>query len=250
MKRIIAISIMGVMAASVWAADSKEEVQKAAKALADKDNYGWTQTTKNQGGGNGGGGGRGFGAGTVEGKSNKEGVTYVVSKFTNQNGDDMTFESASKGEKRAFKGQDGWQAPPAPGGGGGGGGRGRGMFAGGRSPVTQVDTLLAGVKELKSEDGVYSGDLTEDGAKSLMAFGGGRRAGGGGGGNPPQVTGAKGWAKFSVKDGVLSKIEYNVQGKRTFNEQEFDVNRTVTIDIKNVGSTKIELPSEASDLLK
>lgn len=246
MKRIIAIGIMGVMAASVWAADSKEEVQKAAKALADKDNYGWTQTTKNQGGGNGGG--RGFGAGTVEGKSNKEGVTYIVSKFTNQNGDDMTFESASKGEKRAFKGQDGWQEPPAAGG-GGGGGRGRGMFAGARNPVAQVDTLLTGVKELKSEDGVYSGDLTEDGVKSLMAFGG-RRAGGGGGGNAPQVTGAKGWAKFWVKDGVLSKVEYNVQGKRTFNEQEFDVNRTVTIEIKNVGSTKIELPSEAADLLK
>ena len=249
MKQIIAIGIMGVMAASVWAADPKEEVQKAAKALADKDNYAWTQTSKNQGGG-GGGGGRGFGAGTMEGKSNKDGVTYIVSKFTNQNGDDMTFESASKGEKRAFKGQDGWQAPGGGGGGGGGGGRGRGMF-GGRNPVAQVDTLLTGVKELKSEDGVYSGDLTEDGVKSLMAFGGGRRGGGGGGGgNAPQVTGAKGWAKFWVKDGVLSKIEYNVQGKRTFNEQEVEVNRTTTIDIKNVGSTKIDLPSEAADLLK
>ncbi len=237
MKRIIVAGIVGFAVASVWAADPKEEVQKAAKALAAKD-YSWTQTSKNQGGG--GGGGRG--AGTTEGKINKEGVSYIVTKFTNPNGDDMTFESAAKGEKRAFKGQDGWQAPPA---GGGGGRGGRGMFGG--NPVTQTETLLAGVKDLKSADGVYSGDLTEDGVKSLMTFGGRR---GGGNATPPEVKGAKGSAKFWIKDGVLNKIEYNVQGQRTFNEQEVNINRTVTIDIKNVGSTKVELPSEAADLLK
>ncbi len=239
MKRIIVAGIVGFAVASVWAADPKEEVQKAAKALAGKD-YSWTQTSKNQGAGS-----AGRGAGTTEGKVNKEGVSYIVTKFTNQNGDEMTFESAAKGEKRAFKGQDGWQASPA--GAGGGGRGGRGMFGG--NPVTQTETLLAGVKDLKSGDGgVYSGDLTEEGVKSLMTFGG--RRGGGGNATPPEVKGAKGSAKFWVKDGVLNKIEYNVQGQRTFNEQEVNINRTVTIDIKNVGSTKVELPSEAADLLK
>jgi hypothetical protein len=60
MKQIIAIGIVGLATASLWAADPKEDVKNAAKQLAGKDNYAWTQTTKNEGGG-GGGGGRGMG---------------------------------------------------------------------------------------------------------------------------------------------------------------------------------------------
>ena len=61
--------------------------------------------------------------------------------------------------------------------------------------------LIGHTKELKSADGVISGDLTEAGAKSLMTFGG--RGGGGG----PEISGAKGSVKFWVKDGVLTKME-------------------------------------------
>ena len=123
------------------------------------------------------------------------------------------------------------------------------MFGGGGNPVALVNNLLGDIQELKSgEGGVYSGDFTEEGAKALMTFRGGRR--GGGGGTPPEVKDAKGWAKFWVKDGMLTKVEYNVQGKRTFNEQEVNINRTTTIDIKDVGETKIDLPTEAADLLK
>ncbi len=246
MKKIIVagIGIVALATTCLWAADAKDEVKAAAKQLAGKDNYSWTQTMKNEGGGFGGRGGF-----PSEGKINKDGLTYIVSKFTNQNGDEMTFERAAKGEKSAMKGQDGsWQATPAPGQGGGGGGRGGrgrgGMFGMARNPVAQAEDLASKVKELKSEQGVLSGDLTEEGAKSFLTFGGR------GGQNAPEVAGAKGSVKFWIKDGLLAKIEYNVRGKVTFNDQENEVNRTTTIEIKNVGTTKVELPSEAQEALK
>lgn len=244
MKKIIVAGIVGLATTCLWAADAKDEVKNAAKQLAGKDNYSWTQTMKNEGGA-GGFGGRG---GPTEGKINKDGLAYVVTKFTTQNGDEMTFERAMKGDKSAMKNQDGeWQAVPAAGQGAGGGrGRGRGGFFGGaRNPVALAEDLVSKVSELKSGDGgVLTGNLTEDGAKSFLTFGGR------GGQTGSQVAGAKGSVKFWIKDGVLAKIEYNVQGKVTFNDNEMDRNTTFTIEIKNIGSTKVEVPAPAQDALK
>ena len=55
--------------------------------------------------------------------------------------------------------------------------------------------------------------------------------------------------KFWVKDGVLSKYEYNVQGKMSFNGNDINIDRTTTVDVKDVGSTKFEVPEEAKKKL-
>jgi len=241
MKQIILTGIITLAAASLMAATS-DQVTKAAKQLAEKGNYSWVQTVKSEGGG--GGGGNQMAAGPTEGKINKDGVAYIVRKM----GEDRTFESAVKGEKVAFKGQDGWQAPPEAGQGGGGGQRGSFMGRGMRnfkSPAAQAEDIASKVKELKSAgEGVFAGDLTEDGVKGLMSMGGR------GGQNAPEVAGAKGSAKFWIKDGMVCKFEYNVQGKVTFNDQEREINRTTTVEIKDVGTTKVELPDEAKAILK
>ena len=51
--------------------------------------------------------------------------------------------------------------------------------------------------------------------------------------------------KFWLKEGVLSKYEVKVKGTVSFNGNEFDNDRTTTVEIKDVGSTKVEVPSEA-----
>src|SRR5206468_4731839 len=48
-----------------------------------------------------------------------------------------------------------------------------------------------------------------------------------------------------VKDGVLAKYEFKVQGTMSFNGNDVDIDRTTTVEIKDVGSTKVELPDEA-----
>ena len=48
-----------------------------------------------------------------------------------------------------------------------------------------------------------------------------------------------------MKDGQLTKYEYNVKGEMSFGGNDIDIDRTTTIEIKDVGSTKVEVPAEA-----
>lgn len=230
----------------------KDDVTAAAKKLADANNYAWTSTTENQGGGGGGGGGgRGFGGGPVTGKTEKGGFTHI----TITRGDN-TFETVRKGEQGAVKTQDGWQSfeelRQAAQDGGGGRGRGFGGMAGrnARLPAEEVQTLAMGAKELSVQGDAIQGDLNEETIRQFLAFGGGggRRGGQGGQGDNarPAPTNAKGTVKFWVKDGNLAKYQYQVQGTIQGRQgDEVNINRTTTVEIKDVGSTKVEVPEEA-----
>ncbi len=242
MKRNLILATMMFAAGSLMAADPKDDVTSAVKSLADGGNYSWTQTTENAGGGGG------FGNGTSEGKT-KDGLIYTSRTFN-----DNTFEVLVKGTNSAMNnGQDGWQTAEemaaANGGGGGGGFRGGGFARFVRTPSTSVKDILDGVKELKQQGDAYVGDLTEEGAKAIASpFGRGRRGGGGGGFTPPEVTDAKGSVKFWIKDGKLSRYQTKVTGKTTNRDGDpVDIDRTTTVEIKNVGSTKITVPD---DILK
>ena len=92
-------------------------------------------------------------------------------------------------------------------------------------------------------DGAYAGDLTEEGAKSFLVFGGR------GGADGPVVSNAKGSVKFWVKDGLLAKYQYTVKGSISFNGNDRDVDRATTVEIKNIGTTKVEVPDEAKKKL-
>jgi hypothetical protein len=222
--------------AGVAKAGPKEDVQAAAKKLADADNYSWTQQTES-----------GQFNNESKGKTQKGGLTWVSFSFG-----DNTTEIVRKGEKGAVKTPDGWKTfeeleqnagdQPDP-------GRFMGRMARNlRAPAEQAVEVAGKVKDLKESNGAWAGDLTEEGAKELMAFGGrgGRRGGGQGGqgGQGPEIKNAKGTAKFWVKDGVLSKVEYKVEGTMNFQGEDRDISRTTTVEIKDVGTTKIDVPSE------
>ncbi|HEV2393885.1 MAG TPA: hypothetical protein VG146_16150 [Verrucomicrobiae bacterium] len=227
MKTCILISSLALVASSLMAAEPKDDVTNAAKKLADQDNYSWKQTMENANGG-------GFGPASAEGKIEKGGAVWMSMTMR-----DNTIEAVKTGNKGAIKTEDGWvsMADAA------GGDRGPAMFMARRlqnfkGPATQVQDLLANTTDLKQDGDVYSGDLNEEGAKSQLRFGGR-------GGNGPEISGAKGTAKFWVKDGLLSKYAVHVKGTVSFNGNDRDVDRTTTVEIKNVGSTKVEVPEEA-----
>src|SRR5437763_466118 len=104
------------------------------------------------------------------------------------------------------------------------------------------DDVSAAAKKLASADN-YSWKQTSENA-------GGQGGGGGGGRRGPEVTCAKGHAKFWVKDGMLNKYEYTVSGSVNFNGNDQEINRTTKVEISDVGSTKVNIPEEAKKKLE
>lgn len=232
---ILKFAFLGLLAIGLNAAEPKEEVKAAAAKLSSAGGYSWTATTTVPEGGQG----RNFRAGPTNGKVDKDGLMHV----TSTRGENTT-EVVGKGEKFAVKTDNGWKTPEELEADSGGDNRGRfrGMAARNtRPPAADVERLLAGVKSLTKEGDAYAGELTEQGAKDLASFG--RR--GGGGGQAPEISGAKGNVKFWVKDGVLSKYEYSVKGSMSFNGNDMNIDRTTTVEIKEVGKTTLSVPDDA-----
>jgi hypothetical protein len=231
----------------VASAAPKDDVQDAAKKLSDAKSYSWKQNTENLAAGGGGGqGGRGFGGGPAEGQIEKDGFTHLVI-VRGDNRQDVIF----KGEKGVVKTDEGWKTfaeaagpddgQPNP-------MRFLGMMVQNfKGPATQVEDLAKNVKDLQKDEGAYKGELTEEGAKQLMTFGRRRAPNADNNNQPqgPQVSNAKGSVRFWVENGVLTKYEYTVQGTMSFNGNDREINRKTTVEIKDVGSTKVEVPDDA-----
>jgi hypothetical protein len=229
MKKSILISAMALTAGSLLGADS-DDVKAAAKKLEGQSNYTWKTTVAVP---EGGGGGR-FRPGPTEGKTEKDGYTWLSMSF----GDNTTI-AVIKGDKGAAKVEGEWRSLAEMADDQGPGAFMARMLRNYKTPAALAEDIAGQTKELKKDGDTYSADLTEDGAKALLTFG--RRSGGQG----PQASNAKGSVKFWVKDGQISKLEYKVSGTVSFNGNDRDIDRTTTTEIKDVGSTKIEVPEEA-----
>jgi hypothetical protein len=229
MKTSIVFGIIALTAASLVAAESspKDDVTSAAKALGEKASYSWKTTVAVPAESR-------FHPGPTEGKTEKDGATRVKMTFG-----DNTTEFVLQGGKSAVHTEDGgWQSLSEL------DDQGPGRFLGGmirnfKAPAAQASELAAQAKELKKDGDVYSADLTDEGAKALLQFRGGNAT----------VSDAKGSVKFWVKDGILTKYEFKVAGKVSFNGNDRDVDRTTTVEIKDVGATKVEVPDEAKKKL-
>lgn len=238
MKRSLMLGTLLFLTASALAADSspKDTVKAAAKKLADKPNYSWKTTTEM---GEAAANSR-FRPGPTEGKTEKGGLTCL-----SMTRGEMTLEAVMKGAKSAIKTDEGWMTPEEASGGGGQGAPNPARFAARtiqnyKVPAADVEALMEKVTGLTLAGDVYSGDLTEEGAKEMLWFG--RRPGGGEG---PAISGAKGSVKIWLKDGLVAKYAVKVQGSISFNNNDMAVDRTTTTEIKDVGATKIEVPEEA-----
>jgi hypothetical protein len=232
MKSIVWIGIAGMVAASLLAADSdtKSVIKSAAKKVAEKDNYSWNAFSRPEGGE------QGFRVNT-EGKTEKGGYTFLTLNFG-----DRSTDVALKSGKVAVKQEQEWKTAdelegPAA--------WLANFYKDFKVPAAEAEDLADKAKDLKAgAEGVYSGELSEQGIKDM--FERWRR-----GGQGPEPKGVKGSVKFWVKDGALTKYEFNLQGKITFDQgqNEMGMNQTTTVEIKGIGTTKVGLPEEAKKKL-
>ena len=257
MKKLILPSLAAVFAVAISHAAPADDVKAAAKKLADAPNYSWSTTMQNAG--DAGGGGRGgFGGGPSSGKVEKGG--YAVITRTTPNGESQTVR---KGDQMVLQNQEGaWvtmeemMAQFGGGGGGGGGapaagqggnrggaGRGGFGFGGGQNPADELVTLVESAKDFTSADGAISGALTDEAVTQRLSFGRGGR--GGGGQAPAAPTNASGSVKFWLKDGAIAKYELHVKGTVAGRNGAQEVDRTTTTEIKDIGTTKVDVPEAA-----
>jgi hypothetical protein len=225
MKKHMLFSLTVLAASSLFAADSapKDDITGAVKKLGENSNYSWRTTIVVPEDAQ-------FKPGPIEGKTEKDGFTWTSMTFG-----DNKVQAVVKGTNGALSDPDGkWsslaeleKAEEGP-------GRFGAMIVRNiKTPAQEVAQLAASVKELKKEDNLYSGDLTEEGAATLQKFG------------PATVSDAKGSVKFWLKDGAVTKYEFKLKGTIKFNDNDFPNDRTTTVEIKEIGTTKLEVPEDA-----
>lgn len=234
MKRTILFSALTLLTgtAIVVGQSAKDQVSNSAKQLGEKASYSWTTTVAVPDGSRGR-------TGPTEGKTEKSGYTHLKMTFG-----ENTSQAVLKGDKVALSSPEGgWRSLSELENSEGPGRFMAGMFRNYQTPAVQAAQIAADTKDLKKDGDAYSGELTEAGAKKLLSWRGR------GGGDGPEISDAKGSVKFWVKDNVLTKYEYKVTGKMTFNNNEREVDRTTTVEIKDVGTTKVDVPEEAKKKL-
>ena len=220
--------------ATCWArADVKDDLTAAAKKLADSDNYSWTTGAKRPAGAIAGGG---------DGKIQRDGLTILnlgirgettMIVFKDGKG---AFQSPGESWKSVGGAADASTQPAT--------GDARmiaSMIATYKPPAAQALSLIEKAQDLhQADDGSIAGTLSADDAKALIQ----RRMVRGGGG-AVEVQDPAGDVKFWTADGVLRKFQLHLTGQMNVAGQERDINRTTTVEIKDVGTTKLDAPDEA-----
>ena len=230
MKHSLSITLIPVLAVGLLGAESSQPnpVTAAARALADQKSYAWVSTPRSEGTS------VNWRQGPTFGQTEKDGLTY----FKFEMGDN-TIEAAFRGDKSAIKldydwlsstqleGDQAWIAE---------------RLKAYRPPAGEAEQLADAIAKLeKQADGTFGGSLSNTKIKDLLLMG--RR-----GNTEPKDM--KGSARFWIKDGVLAKYEFNVQGKITGrDDQEIQVNRTTTVEVKDLGSAKVNVPEQAKQKL-
>ena len=210
----------------------KDTLITATTQLGKKANYSWTASTREAEGGSGPLGS----LGPIEGKAEKGGVTYLSFSI----GDILVevYRDGPKGAAQVLMG--GWRTLDEVAGMGGTPATIVRYVRAYKAPVAESADLAGKVTDLKEADGALSGALKEDAVKELLLLGTRNQQG-----KEPQATGAKGSVRFWIKNGILAKYEIKVQGQVTEGDRESTISRTTTVEIKNAGSTKMDVPPDA-----
>lgn len=111
-------------------------------------------------------------------------------------------------------------------------------------PHEELSIIVAGYTDLKVEGAIVSGTLTETGAKLLLVHPGQK-----------EITPLQGSGTFRlwIKDGALVKYEVRLEGTLAVvaggNRREIQVHQTAVTQLRDVGTTKFDVPAEAKKKL-
>ena len=111
-------------------------------------------------------------------------------------------------------------------------------------PHEELGIIVAGASDLKVEGDVVSGTLSDTAAKLLLVHPGQKEI------TPLKASGT---FRLWLKDGALVKYEVKLEGTLAVmsngDRHEIDVHQTALTEIKNVGTTKFDVPDDAKKKL-
>lgn len=246
MKTTILFSTL-VLATVPLLAASRDAVTAAATALRNAANYAW-QTTQD------------YGPNSqfqprMDGKTEKDGYTIVsMNIMTNtfgfiRNGTNIVVQSPDNGWQTMAEASHVYTS------------RGPGMAVSQalmlQLPAVEATNLIALVSDWKVDGDRIVGTLTEDGATGVLGYPNSRYGrpsippGVGGGILIATASNAKGTVTFWITDGVLTKYQTHVTASidRNVSAKPMDEDRTKTVTIKDIGTTKIVVPDDAKKKL-
>lgn len=224
MKKKVLFCGLALLAVPLFADSTGDDVTSAVRKLGDIGSYSWHSTFSDS---------EDSQSGSTDGETAPDGFTYVQVSL-----DGNSFEFATKGGSVAITDPAGdWQPldqlDPRP-------EANRLMLSlvrNFKTPDEQAARLAGAVTAFKKDGEVYSGKLTEYGAKALLGDDGGA------------VTNSSGSVKFWITDGDLTQYEFKVKGTVTANGADQDISRDATVEINHVGTTKVTMPNGARRLL-
>lgn len=224
MKTPTALVLLALLTPTLLAAaDLAAEVKAAARKLADQSNYRWVSKPKSDPEF------PNFRIGPTEGQAEKGGFTHASFTYN-----DSEVELAFKDGKGAIKLEDEWNSESDLEGDREWIARRLKIY---KSPAGEAEELAGLATQFKAgEAGVISAELGSDAAKEILRRISRRAA---------EVKDARGSAKFWIKDGLLIKYEFAVQAKVTVNDEEVSYSRTTTVEVSDVGKTKVSIPDAA-----
>jgi hypothetical protein len=223
------------ISAAAAMADSRDDIKAALQKLSDSPNYSWKSQMQG-----------GFMEGTFQGKTEKNGYTWLSLPFGDSN-----YEVVIKGNKAAIQTDDGWDSsanilasasdPPSP-----------PVIAARiaqnfRSPSDQMLENVDDLQNIQKTDTGFTADFSDEAAKRLLLFRPRHTATTNPDNNVPQMdaSNAKASIRITLKNGQISQIQLHTTGTITFDGDDHDVDRTTTTDISDVGTTKIDVPGDA-----
>ncbi|MBM3847635.1 MAG: hypothetical protein FJ405_15285 [Verrucomicrobia bacterium] len=211
------------------AADLKQELIDGIRKLEQASGYSWSYVPKVTGSES-----AGRSQAPFSGKTDKDGYALIQGKSG-----DTEVELATKGEKLVVNYNGGWISTAEIGEQNSTVKRLRLIKRPSEEARLLADKAL-GLK--KGTDGAITTDLDGAWAKEIFSLLGRRAA---------AAPSAQGLARFFLKDGVLHKYEFTVRGKIRSRDdtQEVDLINTITVEIKDVGNTTLEIPEEAKQKL-
>jgi hypothetical protein len=111
-------------------------------------------------------------------------------------------------------------------------------------PHEELGIIVAGANDLKIEGDIVSGTLSDTAAKLLLVHPGQKEI------TPLKANGT---FRLWLKDGALVKYAVKLDGTLAVlsngNRREVEVHQTALTEIKNVGTTKFDVPADAKKIL-